>query len=102
MGEVKTRASPKTIEEVDRDIEALCNKYPQYLRKKIIKAIYAMQVLPEAIKEAEKRKIWLVTGTKELISWILFSFKDKLEHIVDRFPFSLNEIIVMLVSINDF
>jgi len=66
IGEVKTRTTPKIVEEVDKDIEALRNKYPQYLRKKIIKVIYAMQVLPEAIKEAEKKKIWLVTAIKNL------------------------------------
>ncbi|MEM3009781.1 MAG: hypothetical protein QXQ75_05970, partial [Candidatus Nitrosocaldaceae archaeon] len=66
IGEVKTRASPNVIEDVDNDIERLCNRYPQYLRKKVIKVIYAMQVAEEAIKEAEKRKIWVVTARKDL------------------------------------
>ncbi len=66
FGEVKTRASQKLIESIDNDISILQTKYPQYLKKKIIKVIYTMQALPEAIKEAEKRNIWLVTATKEL------------------------------------
>ncbi|GBC72613.1 hypothetical protein HRbin04_00003 [archaeon HR04] len=71
VGEVKTRASPKVIEEVDKDIEMLCSKYPSYLRKRIIKAIYAMQVTPDAVKEAEKRKIWVVTATKDLTPLVI-------------------------------
>ncbi len=66
IGEVKTRATPNTIEEVDKDIEKLCNKYPSYVRRKVIKAIYAMQVAEEAVKEAERRGIWVVTASKDL------------------------------------
>ncbi|MEM2966762.1 MAG: hypothetical protein QW052_07475, partial [Candidatus Nitrosocaldaceae archaeon] len=55
-----TRATPNIIEEVDNDIEKLCSKYPSYLRRKVIKAIYAMQVAEEAVKEAERRGIWVV------------------------------------------
>ncbi|MCS7141689.1 MAG: hypothetical protein NZ888_05845 [Candidatus Nitrosocaldus sp.] len=66
VGEVKTRASPSTIEEVDKDIEALCARYPQYVRKKVIKVVYAMQVANEAVREAERRGIWVVTASRDL------------------------------------
>ncbi|MDW8000843.1 MAG: hypothetical protein RMI32_07545 [Candidatus Nitrosocaldus sp.] len=66
VGEVKTRASPSTIEEVDKDIEALCSRYPQYVRKRVIKVVYAMQVAHEAIREAERRGIWVVTASRDL------------------------------------
>ncbi|MEM2020238.1 MAG: hypothetical protein QXU41_06050 [Candidatus Nitrosocaldus sp.] len=66
IGEVKTRATPNTIEEVDKEIEELCSKYPSYLRRKVIKAIYAMQVAEEAVKEAERRGIWVVTASRDL------------------------------------
>ncbi|GBC73941.1 hypothetical protein HRbin04_01350 [archaeon HR04] len=68
VGEVKTRASSNLVERVDNDIELLCSRYPQYLRKKVIKVIYAMQVTQDAIKEGEKRGIWLVTAKGELTS----------------------------------
>ncbi|GBC73663.1 hypothetical protein HRbin04_01068 [archaeon HR04] len=66
IGEVKTRASPNVIEEVDKEIERLCSRYPSYLREKVIKVVYTMQIAEEAVREAEKRKIWVVTATKDL------------------------------------
>ncbi len=71
IGEVKTRATPNTIEEVDKEIEELCSKYPSYLRRKVIKAIYAMQVAEEAVKEAERRGIWVVTASRDLTPLIV-------------------------------
>ncbi|MEM4237910.1 MAG: hypothetical protein QW050_02860, partial [Candidatus Nitrosocaldaceae archaeon] len=68
IGEVKTRASSNVVEHVDKDIEMLCKRYPQYLRKKVIKVIYAMQVTQDAIEEGEKRDIWIVTAKSELTS----------------------------------
>ncbi|MFN4337302.1 MAG: hypothetical protein ACK4FV_06980, partial [Candidatus Nitrosocaldus sp.] len=66
IGEVKTRASPNMVKEVAKDIARLCEKHPEYLRKKVIKVIYAMQVLPETVKEAERMGIWLMTGKGSL------------------------------------
>jgi len=66
IGEAKTRVSAKLIEEVDKDIEKLCIKYPNYLKDKVIKVVYGMQVLPDAVDEARKRGIWLVTANKEI------------------------------------
>jgi uncharacterized protein YejL (UPF0352 family) len=66
IGEAKTRVSTNVIDKVDKDIEELCRRYPEYLRDKVIKVVYGMQVLPGAIEEAKKRGIWLVTANKEL------------------------------------
>ncbi|MEO9365226.1 MULTISPECIES: hypothetical protein [Candidatus Nitrosocaldus] len=66
IGEVKTRASPNVIERVDKDIATLCSRYPQYIREKVIKVIYAMQVTQVAVEEARKSNIWLVTAKGEL------------------------------------
>jgi len=66
IGEAKTRVSANLIEDVDKDIEKLCRKYPEYLRDKVIKVVYGMQVLPNAVDEAKRRGIWLVTANKEL------------------------------------
>ncbi|MFN4337158.1 MAG: hypothetical protein ACK4FV_06225, partial [Candidatus Nitrosocaldus sp.] len=70
IGEVKTRASKNMIERVDKDIARLCKKHPEYLRKKVIKAIYAMQITPDALEEAKRRDIWLVTAKGELTELI--------------------------------
>jgi len=66
IGEASTRVSAKLIEEVDKDIEKLCKKYPNYLKDKVIKTVYGMQILPDAVDEAKKRRIWLVTANKEI------------------------------------
>jgi hypothetical protein len=64
IGEAKTRVGVNVVEKVDKDIEKLCRRYPEYLKDKIIKVIYGMQVLPDAVDEARKRGIWLVTANK--------------------------------------
>jgi chromosome segregation ATPase len=66
IGEASTRVSAKLIEEVDKDIEKLCKEHPEYLKDKVIKVVYGMQVLPDAVDEARKRGIWLVTANKEI------------------------------------
>jgi DNA repair ATPase RecN len=66
IGEASTRVSAKLIEEVDKDIEKLCRDHPEYLKDKVIKVVYGMQVLPSAVDEARKRGIWLVTANKEV------------------------------------
>ncbi|MFN4337395.1 MAG: hypothetical protein ACK4FV_07490 [Candidatus Nitrosocaldus sp.] len=66
IGEAKTRAVKKAILQVDKDIARLCKKHPEYLKEKIVKVVYAMQVMPDAVEEAKKRDIWLVTGKGEL------------------------------------
>jgi chromosome segregation ATPase len=66
IGEAKTRVGVNVVEKVDKDIEKLCRKYPNYLKDKVIKVIYGMQVLPDAVDEARKRGIWLVTANKEI------------------------------------
>ena len=65
IGEAKTRVSSKFIEEIDNNIERLCKKYPEYLRDNVIKVVYGMQILPDAVEEARKRGIWLITANRE-------------------------------------
>ncbi|MEM4318055.1 MAG: hypothetical protein QXO37_08210, partial [Candidatus Nitrosocaldaceae archaeon] len=58
--------TPQNIEEVDKKIEEFSAKYPSYLRKKVIKVVYPIRITQEAVKEAERRGIWIVTFTKDL------------------------------------
>ncbi|MDW8274762.1 MAG: hypothetical protein RMJ59_00065 [Candidatus Nitrosocaldus sp.] len=66
VGEAKTRAARKAIMQVERSISRLCKKHPQYVRGRVVKVVYAIQAMPEAIEEARKRNIWLVTAKGEL------------------------------------
>ncbi len=45
IGKACTRANAKLIVEIDKDIERLCRDHPEYLKDKVIKVVYCMQVL---------------------------------------------------------
>ncbi len=47
---------------VDNDIAMLCKRHPEYLKEKMVKVVYAMQAMPDAVEEAKRRDIWLVTA----------------------------------------
>ncbi len=66
VGEAKTRAVKKAILQIEKDINRLCKKYPQYARSKVIRVVYAIRAMPDAIEEAKRRDIWLVTARGEL------------------------------------
>ncbi|MEM2774080.1 MAG: hypothetical protein QXM88_00010 [Candidatus Nitrosocaldus sp.] len=71
IGDTIIRATPQNIEEVDKKIEEFSAKYPSYLRKKVIKVVYPIRITQEAVKEAERRGIWIVTFTKDLTPFII-------------------------------
>ncbi|MCS7141219.1 MAG: hypothetical protein NZ888_03420 [Candidatus Nitrosocaldus sp.] len=75
VGEAKARAGTKAIIQVERSIARLCKRYPQYVRPRIIKVVYAIQVPLEAIREAENRSIWVVTPSKDLTPLIVVEGK---------------------------
>ena len=41
------------------------------MRDKVIKVVYGMQVLPNAVDEAKKRGIWLITANKEYTEFVI-------------------------------
>lgn len=54
------------IEELIKVVNELRNKSPQYLRPRVIKVLYCMRYVPEAIEEAKKNNIWVLTWREEL------------------------------------
>ncbi len=66
IGLARTRVNKNAIHQIDEDIAMLCKKHPEYLKEKMVKVVYAMQAMPDAIEEAKKRDIWLVTAKGEL------------------------------------
>jgi len=66
VGEASIRTGIGIIESIDKKIEELKKRYPEYLRKRIIKTIYTMWTTEDAVEEAKKRRIWLVRTLKEL------------------------------------
>ncbi|MEM1547499.1 MAG: hypothetical protein QXN75_00510 [Thermoproteota archaeon] len=67
IGEVSTRAGARIIEEVEEKMMELRRKYPQYLRKKTVKAVYTMQATPAAVEAAESKGVWLLKATGDLV-----------------------------------
>ena len=66
IGEASIRTGVGIIKSIDEKIEELKRKYPEYLRKRVLKVIYTMWTTEDAIKEAKKRKIWLIRTLEEL------------------------------------
>ena len=66
VGEASIRTGIGIIESIDKKIEELKKRYPEYLRKRIIKTIYTMRATEDAVEEAKKRRIWLVRTLEEL------------------------------------
>jgi len=66
IGEASIRTGIGIIESTDEKIEKLKRKYPEYLRKRVLKVIYTMWTTEDAVEEAKKRRIWLVRTLEEL------------------------------------
>ncbi len=61
IGEVKTRLSAKGVQNFAKKVEKLLKIRPEMKVKKVIKVMYAMVVLPEALKIAEVENIIIIT-----------------------------------------
>ena len=66
IGEVSTRTGTRIINALNKKIDELQRKHPEYLRPKIIKAIYTLWATDEAIEKAAQEGIWLIKATGEL------------------------------------
>ena len=66
VGEVSTRAGVRVVSSLDKKVDELQRRYPEYLRPKVIKVIYVLWATEEAIEEAKRRNIWLIKSTEEL------------------------------------
>jgi len=68
IGEASVRASSSIIDEINQKIELLREKYPEKLRPKIIKVVYASLALPDLIERAKKESIWVLKATSDIVS----------------------------------
>ncbi|MCX8171686.1 MAG: hypothetical protein N3E47_06975, partial [Candidatus Bathyarchaeota archaeon] len=67
VGEASVRASSRIIDEINQKIERLRELYPEKLRPKIIKVIYTSLALPDLIEKAEKKDIWVLKATEDIV-----------------------------------
>ena len=68
LGEVKSRAGVKAVEQLENAIKKLLKAKPEFQNKKIIPVIYAKRYTEELIETCEKKGIYLTTGFVDLTS----------------------------------
>ncbi len=61
------------VEELMGAINELRSRYPQYLRPRVVKVLYCMRYVPEAIEEARKNGVWVFTWREELTPFLVSS-----------------------------
>ncbi|GAB6945544.1 hypothetical protein [Vulcanisaeta sp. JCM 14467] len=59
------------VRELIKAIDELRSRYPQYLRPRVIKVLYCMRYVPEAIDEARKNGVWVLTWREELTPLVM-------------------------------
>lgn len=74
IGEVTIDLRIGKIREFIQKFTELKMKYPQYLRNRILKIIYCMRYTQQAIEEANKYNIWVLTWREELTKLNLETF----------------------------
>ena len=67
VGEASVRAGLGILNKLEKKLKVLRDKYPQYLRDKIILIIYSSLPLPELIAEAKKKGIWVLKATEDIV-----------------------------------
>ncbi|MGQ9544030.1 MAG: hypothetical protein ACUVTM_08155 [Candidatus Bathyarchaeia archaeon] len=66
VGESTVRLGVKLVEELDAKAELLARRHPEYLRRRLIKAIYTLAATSEAVEEANRRGIWVLDWRGDL------------------------------------
>jgi len=74
IGEVTVRVGSKLIDELEEKVEVIKAKKPEFIRPKLIKIIYGLVVMPDALEEAKKKGIWVFSVTKEFTPLIIHKF----------------------------
>jgi chromosome segregation ATPase len=66
LGEASTRVGVGVLRSVDEKLTELRRRYPEYLRRKVLKVVYTMWATEDAVEEAKKRSIWLLKALEDL------------------------------------
>jgi len=66
VGEASTRAGVGVVRSVDEKLTELRRRYPEYLKRRVLKVVYTMWATEDAVEEAKKRNIWLLKALEDL------------------------------------
>jgi hypothetical protein len=69
--ETATKLGVKLIEEVDEKVNLIKRLRPELVRKRLIKAVYTIVPLKDAIEEAKNKGVWVLTWKEELTPLIV-------------------------------
>jgi regulator of replication initiation timing len=66
VGEATTRLGVRLVDEVDEKVELIRRLRPSLVKPRLIKVAYTIVALDEAVEEAKRRGIWVLTWKDEL------------------------------------
>jgi len=60
VGEARVRASSGVADEIDEKVQVLKRLYPDKLKPKVLRVVYATLALPDLIARAEREGVWVL------------------------------------------
>jgi len=66
VGEAAVRLSPSLIKELLEKVEALRQRRPDLLRRRLLKVIYASVAIPQALQVAQENNVWVLKWDRDL------------------------------------
>jgi hypothetical protein len=80
VGEVSTRTGVRIVNSLNEKILELTEKYPEYLRPRLLKTIYTLWATDEAIEKAREENIWMISGLAELTPIKILKLNEDNQH----------------------
>ncbi|MFP3259238.1 MAG: hypothetical protein RXQ57_07280, partial [Caldivirga sp.] len=65
IGEVKSRASPRTVQRLVNKVRRVMGKWPERFKGKVIIVLYCLRALPGTVEEAVRQGVWLMEDLEE-------------------------------------
>ena len=67
VGEARVRASSSVVDEIDKKVQVLKRLYPDKLRPKVLRVVYATLALPDLVARAEREGVWVLRAVGDVV-----------------------------------
>jgi len=67
VGEARVRASSGVVDEIDEKVQVLKRLYPDKLRPKVLRVVYATLALPDLVARAEREGVWVLRAVGDVV-----------------------------------
>ena len=67
VGEARVRASSGVVDEIDKKVQVLKRLYPDKLRPKVLRVVYATLALPDLVARAERESVWVLRAVGDVV-----------------------------------